>query len=31
MPLTALAGSGKGMWGDDSKTAARRLRDEWDD
>jgi len=30
MPLTTLAGSGKGMWGDDSKTAVRRLRDEWD-
>jgi len=31
MPLTALAGSGKGMWGDDSKAAVRRLRDEWVD
>lgn len=28
-PLTALAGSGKGLWGRDSATTLRRLRDEW--
>jgi prevent-host-death family protein len=27
--LTALAGSGKGMWGRNSASAMRRLRDEW--
>lgn len=27
--LTALAGSGKGMWGRDSASTVRRLRDEW--
>jgi len=27
--LTALAGSGKGMWGRDSARTVRRLRDEW--
>jgi prevent-host-death family protein len=27
--LTALAGSGKGMWGRDSAGTVRRLRDEW--
>jgi prevent-host-death family protein len=29
VPLTKLAGSGKGMWGRDSTAAVRRLRDEW--
>ncbi len=28
-PLTALAGSGKGLWGKDSVKALRRLRNEW--
>lgn len=27
--LTALAGSGKGMWGRTSATAVRQMRDEW--
>lgn len=27
--LTALAGSGKGMWGRDRARTVRRLRDEW--
>ncbi len=27
--LTALAGSGKGMWGRDSTRTVRRLREEW--
>jgi len=27
--LTALAGSGKGMWGRNSARTVRRLRDEW--
>ena len=27
--LTALAGSGKGMWGGNSASAVRRMRDEW--
>lgn len=27
--LTALAGSGKGMWGRDSTRTLRRLREEW--
>jgi prevent-host-death family protein len=27
--LTALAGSGKGMWGRSSTSTVRRLRDEW--
>jgi prevent-host-death family protein len=28
-PLTALAGTGKGMWGSDSAGTIRKLRDEW--
>ncbi|HEY3076580.1 MAG TPA: hypothetical protein VGJ74_15515 [Burkholderiales bacterium] len=28
-PLSALAGSGKGLWGKDSAKTLRRLRDEW--
>jgi prevent-host-death family protein len=28
-PLTALAGSGKGLWGRNSTKTLRRLRDEW--
>lgn len=28
-PLTPLAGTGRGLWGKDSKAAIRRLRDEW--
>ena len=27
--LVALAGSGKGYWGKDSRNTLRRLRDEW--
>jgi prevent-host-death family protein len=27
--LVALAGSGKGLWGKDSRHSMRRLRDEW--
>jgi prevent-host-death family protein len=27
--LIALAGSGKGLWGEDSVKALRRLRNEW--
>jgi len=27
--LTALAGSGRGMWGRNSARTVRRLRDEW--
>jgi antitoxin (DNA-binding transcriptional repressor) of toxin-antitoxin stability system len=27
--LLALAGSGRGLWGDDSRRAITRLRDEW--
>lgn len=27
--LTALAGSGKGMWGRNGARAVRKLRDEW--
>jgi prevent-host-death family protein len=29
VPLTTLAGSGKGLWGSASTLALRRLRDEW--
>lgn len=29
LPLTTLAGSGKGMWGRNSAAMLRRLRDEW--
>ena len=29
-PLGALAGSGKGLWGSDSASAVRKLREEWD-
>ncbi len=29
-PLLALAGSGKGYWGKDSRRTLRRLREEWD-
>lgn len=29
LPLAALAGSGKGLWGRDTARRARRLRDEW--
>jgi prevent-host-death family protein len=28
-PLTALKGSGRGLWGKDSARALRKLRDEW--
>lgn len=28
-PLTPLAGSGRGLWGDDSAARLRALRDEW--
>jgi prevent-host-death family protein len=28
-PLAPLAGSGKGLWGSDSRRTLRRLRDEW--
>jgi prevent-host-death family protein len=27
--LLALAGSGKGLWGRDSRQSLRRMRDEW--
>jgi prevent-host-death family protein len=27
--LTGLAGSGRGMWGKNSASAMRRMRDEW--
>lgn len=27
--LTGLAGSGKGLWGRDSRATMKRLRDEW--
>jgi prevent-host-death family protein len=29
LPLTGLAGSGKGMWGRASAATVRRLRSEW--
>ncbi len=29
--LAALAGSGKGYWGKESRSTLRRLRDEWND
>ena len=28
-PLLALAGSGRGLWGRDSRRTLRKLRDEW--
>jgi prevent-host-death family protein len=28
-PLTAVAGSGRGLWGRNSARAIRKLRDEW--
>lgn len=28
-PLTAVGGSGRGLWGKDSTATMRRLRDEW--
>ncbi len=28
-PLTPMAGSGRGLWGEDSAAALARLRDEW--
>lgn len=28
-PLVPLAGSGRGLWGEDSARTVRRLRDEW--
>ena len=28
-PLTPMAGSGRGLWGEDSAGALARLRDEW--
>jgi prevent-host-death family protein len=28
-PLTPLAGSGRGLWGEDSTKTLRKLRDEW--
>lgn len=28
--ILGLAGSGKGLWGKDSRRTLRRLRDEWD-
>jgi prevent-host-death family protein len=28
-PLTPLAGSGRGLWGENSAETLRRLRDEW--
>jgi prevent-host-death family protein len=29
-PITSLAGSGRGLWGKDSRRTIKRLRDEWD-
>jgi len=29
--ILPLAGSGKGLWGSNSRTTLRRLRDEWND
>jgi prevent-host-death family protein len=29
MPLTGLAGTGRGLWGDHSARTISRLRDEW--
>lgn len=29
LPLSPLAGSGRGLWGRDSRRALRRMRDEW--
>ncbi|HEY3800381.1 MAG TPA: type II toxin-antitoxin system prevent-host-death family antitoxin [Caulobacteraceae bacterium] len=28
-PLTPLAGTGRGLWGEDSADTLRKLRDEW--
>jgi prevent-host-death family protein len=28
-PLTPLAGSGRGLWGEDSRETMTKLRDEW--
>ena len=28
-PITAIAGTGKGLWGKDSSKAVAKLRDEW--
>ena len=30
LPLTPLMGSGRGLWGEDSRRTIRELRDEWD-
>ncbi|MBK8998683.1 MAG: type II toxin-antitoxin system prevent-host-death family antitoxin [Myxococcales bacterium] len=29
LAFVSLAGSGRGLWGRDSRTAVKRLRDEW--
>lgn len=29
-PMLALEGSGRGLWGKDSRRTLRKLRDEWD-
>jgi prevent-host-death family protein len=29
LPFLLLAGSGRGLWGRDSRRAVKRLRDEW--
>lgn len=29
LPFLSLAGSGRGLWGRDSRKAVKRLRDEW--
>jgi prevent-host-death family protein len=29
LPVLSLAGSGRGLWGRDSRRAVKRLRDEW--
>lgn len=29
LPFLSLAGTGRGLWGQDSRKALRRLRDEW--
>lgn len=30
LPIMSLAGTGRGLWGKDSRQTIKRLRDEWD-
>lgn len=30
IPLTSLAGTGRGLWGPDSRQTIRELKDEWE-